>query len=313
MPREESGLPNDVSLADSLARVLGADVRILDRRPNDYSSTFPSEIVIVDSSQERRELFIKHETGTGRDEGWGERRGLAYEAQVYDHFLGESGTPRCYGLSSAPSGSRMLVLEYIRDTYQARSHPTDDVLELVAAWLGGFHRRCQALVHPKPEFLRDCTANERCAWSATSLAAWRDLDLGDDRWLQDLVSKHDASVSSEDPGEFTLIHGEFFPANVMMTRRNSVHPIDWESAARGAGELDVAMLIDGWGEAQRAAALEAYARRRWPDADTTDLDELVATAELSLAFRKIAETPGHKMAAKLAARLQWLRDSHAAG
>jgi len=60
----------------------------------------------------------------------------------------------------------------------------------------------------------------------------------------------------------TLIHGEFYPSNVILRRRNtgsSVCPIDWEVAALGPGLIDLAALASGtWEQDAREALVAAY-------------------------------------------------------
>jgi hypothetical protein len=59
----------------------------------------------------------------------------------------------------------------------------------------------------------------------------------------------------------TLIHGEFYPSNVIVRRRNEnqICPIDWEVAALGPGLIDVAALVSGkWSEDARTSMITAY-------------------------------------------------------
>jgi aminoglycoside phosphotransferase (APT) family kinase protein len=60
----------------------------------------------------------------------------------------------------------------------------------------------------------------------------------------------------------TLIHGEFYPSNVIVRRQNSaspVCPIDWEVAALGPGLIDLAALASGtWEKDAREALVSAY-------------------------------------------------------
>ena len=43
----------------------------------------------------------------------------------------------------------------------------------------------------------------------------------------------------------TMIHGEFYPGNILY-EKGRICPVDWESAAIAAGELDLAALTEGW-------------------------------------------------------------------
>jgi thiamine kinase-like enzyme len=55
----------------------------------------------------------------------------------------------------------------------------------------------------------------------------------------------------------TLIHGEFYPANVLVADGKIV-PIDWEMAGVGPGLLDLAALTTGWSREDQAAITSAY-------------------------------------------------------
>jgi thiamine kinase-like enzyme len=68
----------------------------------------------------------------------------------------------------------------------------------------------------------------------------------------------------------TVLHGEFYASNVLVASdpgptplgQNSaarVAPVDWELAATGTGLSDLAALVSGWPEEDRAAIAAAYA------------------------------------------------------
>ena len=59
----------------------------------------------------------------------------------------------------------------------------------------------------------------------------------------------------------TLIHGEMYPANVLVVEGGEslgVYPVDWEMAAIGPGVIDLAALVAGWEEGHAASAASAY-------------------------------------------------------
>ena len=61
-----------------------------------------------------------------------------------------------------------------------------------------------------------------------------------------------------------MIHGEYYPKNILV-RDAAILPVDWESAAAGVGEIDLATLTTGWGPAVRSACEGAYVASRWPE------------------------------------------------
>lgn len=74
----------------------------------------------------------------------------------------------------------------------------------------------------------------------------------------------------------TLIHGEFFPSNILVqpgVGGPRVCPVDWETVARGPGLIDLAALVAGdWTAAERRALALAYhdalsLGARWSDVE----------------------------------------------
>src|SRR5262249_32226829 len=62
----------------------------------------------------------------------------------------------------------------------------------------------------------------------------------------------------------TVIHGEYYPANNILYSDRVIYPIDWESAAIGLGEIDLATLTEGWPPRVVRQCERRYQRARWP-------------------------------------------------
>lgn len=56
-----------------------------------------------------------------------------------------------------------------------------------------------------------------------------------------------------------LVHGEAYPANILVRPNDSICLLDWESAAAGPAAIDVAALVTGWPEPAATTLLAAYA------------------------------------------------------
>jgi hypothetical protein len=84
--------------------------------------------------------------------------------------------------------------------------------------------------------------------------------------LQRLAACHEQVVDALLAEQNTFIHGEFYPANVLIERERGafvVHPIDWEMASLGPALIDLACLIAGqWTDDQRADVADAYFEER---------------------------------------------------
>ena len=88
----------------------------------------------------------------------------------------------------------------------------------------------------------------------------------------------------------TLVHGEYYPKNVLWSEGRIV-PVDWESAAIGAGEIDLAMLIDGWRDDVRDACVLDYCTTRWPAGPVTDFEQRFFWARVYSTLRWLADSP----------------------
>ena len=89
----------------------------------------------------------------------------------------------------------------------------------------------------------------------------------------------------------TVIHGEFYINNILVRRKN-VFPVDWESTAIAAGEIDLAALVEGpWRENVVRRCEREYQRSRWPDGAPHDFERTLDAARLYLYFRWLGERP----------------------
>ena len=85
----------------------------------------------------------------------------------------------------------------------------------------------------------------------------------------------------------TPVHGEYYPQNVLV-QGDTVRPIDWETAAVGAGEIDIAALTERWPTDTALLCRRAYAQARWPGGESADWRRRLGLAGLYLHFRWIA-------------------------
>jgi aminoglycoside phosphotransferase (APT) family kinase protein len=298
-------LPDDRSLLAGLASVFpgdggtgdggtGAGVAVLDRVPNDYASSFPSEIVTCRLGDGRElRLLCKYEAGQAHA-SYGHRGNVAYEADVYRHVVQPLGSsaPAWYGTYvTEPAGDSWLVLEYVPDAVRVSHAPAlSGATDRAAHWLGHFHAACAARLAAAAagsRFLKRYDAEYYREWARrTALLA----DGLRDRypWLAPLCERFARSV---DPllAAPTVIHGEFTPKNTLV-QGERVCPVDWESAAVAAGEIDLASLTDGpWPPVVVESCLRAYQRARWPDGAPSDFARTLDLARLYWNFRWLGE------------------------
>jgi thiamine kinase-like enzyme len=87
-----------------------------------------------------------------------------------------------------------------------------------------------------------------------------------------------------------VIHGEYYPSNILFCG-SRVLPVDWESAAAVAGEIDLAALTEAWPrKASQECELE-YCRARWLDGAPGDFGRRLAAARFYMAFRWLSDDP----------------------
>ena len=250
--------PTDAELVKALARLRGAEVgsiRLRERVPNRYASSAASESVEIEHAGQIVRVFCKHGTDYSHDVAG--RRGVGYEAQVYQRLLvyGAS-VPRCHGSFHGAWGNT-LVLEVLSEPTRLSHMPDGSGSAVVRAarLLGEWHRRAIGL--PTGSWLNDYGAAHLSRWAAQTRASESTARLVSDPSLDRVVELLGA-------GEPTVVHGELMPSNVLESDGN-IHFVDWESAGVGTGEIDLAALTLGqWSDATRSECEQAYATARWP-------------------------------------------------
>jgi hypothetical protein len=289
-----SQLPNLQSLTVGLTSVLRSQVTILDRQPNIFTSTFPSEIVAcrVDGVSKLL-LLCKYAPGGHRDNVYGHRGGVTYEAAIYRHVLkpSQASTPTFYGIySDMSTDDSWLVLQYLDNSVRIDKTPEPTAMSLAAGWIGQFHSANEEHFSLAPmSFLNRYNAEYYLGWARrTSLFAghWHQRFP----WLATLCECFEELVALLLTAPPVLIHGEYYPKNILF-RTGVVYPVDWESATIAAGEIDLASLTEGWpAEIVRQCQLE-YQRARWPVGSPADFERTLAAARLYLHFRWLGDRP----------------------
>jgi aminoglycoside phosphotransferase (APT) family kinase protein len=294
--------PDLDSLTYGLQTSLGLrnGLRVLRRQPTRRPHTFPSEVVNcrLDDGRELN-LFCKYQKGDGHP-SHGHRGGLAREAAVYRHILAlsSSSAPHFYGsYRLEDSGETWLLIEYMEgcqrvlDTTappERGGAPQVGAMPLAAGWLGRFHAEHEMKSDLGVEGLLmryDLEYYNSWARRAAVIANSPTVSLP---WV-DIVSRGAAQAMSVLPKEpFTLVHGEFYPGNVLV-RDGVIYPVDWESAAIAAGEIDLAALIENWPAEIATRCRDAYVAARFPRGEPRDFERRLNVARLYLHFRWLGE------------------------
>jgi hypothetical protein len=255
--------------------------------------TFPKEIVTCSLGDENKfRLFCKYEMGYNHN-AYGHRGGVAHEARVYAQLLQslEVSTPRLYGVyEDASSGHVWLVLDFLEQSVRVQKSLDARAMGLAARWLGQFQALSQERMRTNSiSFLQRYDKEYYLAWARRTLQFFG-RHQQPMPWLQQLCARFPEEVSALLSAPPTVIHGEYYPKNILY-RDGTIYPVDWESTALAAGEIDLASLIEAWPEATARECEAQYKAARWPDDSPDGFERRLGAARLYLHFRWLGDSP----------------------
>jgi hypothetical protein len=314
-------LPDSRTLAARLASALDGNgssrLRIVERKRPRYMSTFPNEIITCRlAGGKSRRLFCKYEAGQNHD-SHGHRGGLAYEAEIYRRVLSPLKTVRPEFIGADPDAANdgtWLILEHLgrctrlKDIRVRRKGISQSVAMMLASrWLGQFHAAQEPRVADASlSFLKRYDAGYYAGWMRRTFEFSRPLHKRLP-WLAKLCRRGGEMFAPLLSAPPTVIHGEFYINNILV-RGKKVFPVDWESAAIGAGEIDLAAQTEGpWREALKGRCEREYQKARWPGGAPEDFQQRLETARLYLQFRWLGERPDWTLREKSRWRFTELR------
>jgi hypothetical protein len=269
-------------------------VTVVRRRRCDQG-TFPKEIVTCrrGGGQELR-LFCKYGGDHTNHHSHGHRGGVDYEAAVYRQVLqpSQATTPRFYGTyNEGARAETWLILGYLDGGVRVTRTLEAGAMSRAADWIGRFHAyHEQGPSSAARSLLRTYDADYYKGWAHRT-----DLFAGplhqEFTWLAPLCQRFEKLVEWVLALPPTVIHGEYYPANNILYSDRVIYPIDWESAAIGAGEIDLATLTEGWPPRVVRQCERRYQQARWPNGAPADFERRLAVARLYMAFRWLGEEP----------------------
>lgn len=291
-----SKFPSSERLAAGLNAVFhnsgpgGQSVAILGRKPNRFESSFASEIVKCHLAENGTyHVFCKYGTDDF-DEGYGHRGGVPYEASVYSKVLAplHTSTPAFYGVyREKKSGETWLLIEYVKGASQGTSKTNEAVIH-AAQWIGKFHAANEErLSSTRLDFLRRYDESYYLGWARRTnhLFGHRRSELP---WLPRLCARFEELIPILLRARKTIIHGEYYPTNVIYQKRTS-RPADWQSTAVAIGQIDLAALTQNWPRQMiRRLSLE-YKRARWPRGEPDNFDQLFGIARVYMILRWLGD------------------------
>ena len=275
-----SALDGIVSLGLELERGHAAIVK-LDRRPSPYASSFAlEEIDVVFADGSEAALVMKDLSPDAMDAD-AKRARPAFlsdprrEIETYRHILphAPAGTAACYGLAADAAGedasrSRYRLLLERVDGHELRHVGAFSMWKRTAQWIARFHAATpQADLDQLVGRAKLLVYDEAFYWQwlerARDFAARsRGPNAAEARGVLDRIAHGYAQVVTRLAAmPRTVIHGEFYPCNILIRGRGPharVCPVDWELAAVGPGLIDLAALMTGWDEHAQRALTRAY-------------------------------------------------------
>lgn len=262
-----------VSLERALAAWFGArrGVMRIERRPSAQRSSFlVDEIDVRFADGTRLELFAKAvhweamapEARTAKPPFlWdAERERVTYESILSPLAVSAA---RYFG-SYVTDGVRYLLMERLAGTPLWQFGEFEAWRE-AGRWLARMHARVGAAGATYSSAAGHLLRYDRQFYDCWMQRA--QAFHGGDAALQKLAAHHPHVVDTLLAERDTFIHGEFYPANVLVTRAADdtfvVRPIDWEMAALGPALIDLACLLAGrWSDEERADVADAYFAER---------------------------------------------------
>jgi hypothetical protein len=265
--------PSSAQLRAALSRSLERRmprVRIIgvDRAPYPNRSSWWLEEITLDLDDNTRIALIFKDLAR-ETKGSGARHvkpafvtNPAREAWVYQNLLieGAPGPPRLWAaVTDSEAGRYWLFLERVNGTPLTQMGDRK-AWWAAAEWLGRFHATAPvARAMYGPLLHHDHDYHRR--WLFRALAA-AEHDAEKLARLHALISAHERAIEMALAMNPSLIHGEFYPSNVLVEEHDGsflVHPVDWEMAALGPPLLDLAALTSGrWRRDERVVMATAY-------------------------------------------------------
>jgi Ser/Thr protein kinase RdoA (MazF antagonist) len=298
-----TGAPSDAELLE-LLRGRGERAEALARRPYRYATSAPLEqIEVRTAGSADLDLIFKD---LSRDRLLGDAAATkpvflhqpGRELDTYREILDPAGIgPRLFASVAEPERRRhWLLIEKVQgvELWQVGEL---EVWEGVAAWLGRFHARFQGRAEQLRAANPHLLGHSRdwfCSWAERARAALARSSDPRASAIAEALRGYDEVVAAITRLPVTLVHGEFYPSNVLVAGdpgEIAVYPVDWEMAATGPGMIDLAALVGGWGAGERRRLLAAY---------------LDGPSESTLAPARAEAAAADLARCRLALALQWL-------
>jgi aminoglycoside phosphotransferase (APT) family kinase protein len=196
--------------------------------------------------------------------------------------------PTFYGAhTDTATGETWLILEYLDKSVRVSSA----AMSQAAGWIGRFHAANEVrLSNSSMPFLNAYDAGYYRGWVRRTERFAAPLYCRFP-WLAPLCERCEEVVAPLLAPPPTIIHSEYYPQNILLCD-GIIRPVDWESAALAAGEIDLASLTEDWPTKIVQECELEYQRARWPAGAPADFERTLGAAQLYWSFRWLGDRPG---------------------
>jgi hypothetical protein len=305
-----NGYPDSQRLLKGLKKVFTdsseVHIEIVTRKPSEYYSTAPTEIIEIRLDKKAIQLFCKYSGKSSLSHG--ARRGVPYEAKVYKEVIRPLNIPttKYYGsYKETETGDTWLFIEYLDKNLRLNNASLNTVVTS-AEWLGRFHRLNEKRVSDsKLDFLIRYNRQYYTEWVKRTKIYSKGLQ-DKHPWIQSLISGWKEIEKTLLTPPYTVIHGEFYPHNILFWR-DSIRPVDWETTAIAIGEIDLSTLTEKWSNKTIEKCIKTYKASRWLNETPNNFQEKMNSAQLYQQFRWLGEREDWTTSPKIRRRLERTR------
>ena len=285
--------------------MIDQDVTILEREEAVHVSTFASEIVTCQLGDGTRRRLLLKRGGTHSVPTYGHRGGVPYEAEIYRSVLASlpASTPSYYAAESDPAtGETSLFIDYIDGASRLEFSDPEFIVH-AARWIAAFHRLNELRAEDLAHVVHRYDLSYYMGWANRTQQHANGQNFA---WLPDVVRAFEALAEELVQPPLTVIHGEYYPKNILVKDGNII-PVDWESTALAAGEIDLVSLSEGWPAQDKKDCEAEYRHERWPTGAPAAFERRLAIAEVYLLFRWLGDRPEWAIGEEASLQFETLR------
>jgi hypothetical protein len=313
--REAFAVRDNLTLASRLRATLdpellaGRPVDVIDRAvPPHVGKRYRAEFVHVALGDERLDLFVKHGPAIDVDDPFkgGMPGGLSYEAVAHEQAQRTypHSTARAYGLYVDGSGDATLLFERVILRHGEPAEPIS--IDDYAAWLGRFQRTYSLSARGKEREVFTITRSFLGMWLERAEATIH--SLGFEALPPTTAALYEDDVRCLTTVDPVLLHGDFYSDNVLQAADGTLRIIDWELAAMGAGEIDLATLLLGRSDRTQQACVAAYVESRYDHSAPRLIARRLLAARTYVLLRILSIPPRPERTKRYLRRLRLLRE-----